>query len=135
MHNSRKLLTTSLMLSSLMLVFAMVLPLITKSSVVGVVYGEGNVPIKGASVTASGLNASGVATTDSTGKYTIAAGLGTGTCSITVTAPGYVDAKVSNVQVTAGSTTSAPSVLLKRSGVISGVVVSMSLEPPVEPPG
>ena len=135
MYNAKKMLATALMISSVIIVFLTVLPLITRTSVVGVVYAEGNVAIKGATVTVTGSNASGVATTDSTGKYEIAAGLGTGTCSITVKAPGYVDAMVSNVQVTAGSTTTAPSVLMKLSGKISGVVVSFSIASSPPPPG
>ena len=133
-YHTKKMLTTALMLASLILVFAAVLPLVTRTSVVGIVYAEGNVPIKDATVTVTGSNASGVATTDATGKYTIAAGLGTGTATITVTAPGYIDA-VSNVQITAGSTTSAQTVTMKQSGKISGVVVSLSIAPSPPPPG
>jgi len=133
--NTKKMFTTALMLASLILVFATVLPLITNVSVVGIVYAEGNVPIKGATVTAAGSDASAVAITDSTGKYTINTGLGTGTASITVTAPGYIDAMVSNVQVTAGSTTPAPAITLKKSGVISGSVISLSFPPTPPPPG
>ena len=129
------MLTTALMLTTLMIVIATVLPLFTQTSVVGIVYAEGNVPIKDATVTVTGSNASGVATTDSQGRYSIATGLGTGTASITVTARGYVDAMVSNVQVTAGSTVTAPAITLKKSGVISGSVISLSFPPTPPPPG
>jgi len=122
------------MLASLILVFATILPLITGTSVVGIVYGANNAPIAGAIVAVTGSNASGVATTDATGKYTIPSGLGTGSCSITVTAPGYIDASVSNFQVTAGSTTSAPTIVLKPSGIISGVCDSLSIAPTPPPP-
>jgi len=133
-YHAKKMFTTALMLSSLILVIATVLPLVTQTSLVGVVYAEGNAPIKDATVTVTGSNASGVATTDATGKYTIASGLGTGTATITVTAPGYIDAKI-NIQVTAGQTATAPTVTMKQSGKISGVVVSLSIAPSPPPPG
>jgi hypothetical protein len=134
-YPKKKILASAFMLSSLILAIASVLPLITQTSIVGIVYAQGNIPVSGATVTVTGSNASGVATTDSEGKYAIAAGLGTGTCSIAVNAYGYVDAMVSNVQVTAGSTTSAPSIVMEQSGVISGVIISLVFPPTPPPPG
>jgi hypothetical protein len=105
----------------------------TRNSIVGVVYAASNSPIAGATVTVVGTNASAVAKTDSTGTYSITSGLGSGTCSVTVTAPGYVASTVS-VQVSAGSTTTVPGIVLQQSGIISGAIYSVGSSGAVPPP-
>ncbi len=107
---------------------------VAQTHITGVVYAEGNVPVRGAAVTVTGSNSSSVGTTDASGNYQITTGLGTGTCSVTVSAFGYLDASVSNIQLTAGSPVTIPGILLKKSGAISGAVGSASTGPPPPPP-
>jgi len=109
-------------------------PLLTRTSVTGVVYAEGGIPIPGATVSVVG-SGTGFAIADSEGRYTLNKGLGTGTCAIIVAAPMYIDRKIENVQVVAGQVTSGISIFLKRSGVISGMVYSEGGGPPPPPPG
>ncbi len=135
MYFTKNAIAVVLILSLWALILPSVLPTLTRMSVVGVVYAEGNVPVKGATVTVTGSNCSGVGTTDSTGSFRITSGLGTGTCSVTVTAPGYLDKVVSNVQVTAGSTVTVPGISLSHSGMISGIVASLSFPSTPPPPG
>src|SRR5208337_3016983 len=58
------------------------------------VLGQSYVPVPGALVSASGDNGSGGTTADSSGNYNIATYLGTGTYSVTASAPGYIDQQV-----------------------------------------
>jgi hypothetical protein len=51
---NQRLLVSALMVSSLILVFASVLPHITQTIVVGIVYAQGNIPVAGATLTAMG---------------------------------------------------------------------------------
>ena len=133
MHFAKNTTALALILSLFIVVISSVSPIVTQMTLIGSVYAQSNVPIKGATVTVTGANASAVSTTDSAGNFQITSGLGTGTCSVTVTATGYLDAMVSNVLITAGSTTvTIPP--LKRSGVISGIVSSGSTGPPPPPP-
>lgn len=131
LYRAKNLIAAMLALALLTLILASGYMVFTRNSIVGVVYAEGNVPVAGATVTVVGPNASGVGKTDSTGKYDITSGLGTGTCSVTVTARGYLD-KTVTVQVVAGSTITVPGIFLKRSGVISGAVFSVG--PVTRPP-
>jgi hypothetical protein len=80
------------------------------------------IPIDGASVTASGPEGYGSASTDSLGHYNITRGLMTGNYTVTVSASGYLDAMTENVAVIGGLETSNVDFMLSVSGAISGKV-------------
>jgi len=71
----------------------------------GRVYASDGVSIVNAMVVASGAEGYGYAITGVDGNYEIDEGLKTGTYDVYVTAFGYIDADVSDVSITAGSTT------------------------------
>lgn len=84
-------------------------------------------PIADALVTADGPAGHGVAHTDKNGNYIIASGLGTGTYTVTASAPGYNDAQISGIRVTVNQVTSNVNFQLTpippaQSGRISGTV-------------
>lgn len=84
-------------------------------------------PIAGASVTADGTEGHGEADTDSDGNYVIYSGLGTGTYTVSASAPGYSDAQITGVSVTVNQETSNINFQLSRippaqSGRITGTV-------------
>jgi hypothetical protein len=88
----------------------------------GVVYAATGVPIVNAIVSASGVNGSGYATTDSSGAYLINEGLKTGTYTVEVFATGYLAANKTGVHVTVGQTTTGTDFYLNLSGAITGKV-------------
>ncbi|MEM2911607.1 MAG: carboxypeptidase-like regulatory domain-containing protein [Candidatus Bathyarchaeia archaeon] len=84
-------------------------------------------PIEGALVTAEGPAGYGTGTTDENGNYVISSGLGTGTYTVTASAPGYIDEQITGVSVTVGKVTSGIDFQLEpippeQSGRISGTV-------------
>jgi len=133
LNHAKKSIATVLVLSLLTLIITAGYMAFTKSSIVGVVYAQSSVPVAGATITVVGPNASAVATTDSHGNYAISSGLGTGTCSITVTASGYVSNTVT-AQISAGSTTTVPGIVLTPSGIVSGAIYSVANVGPPPPP-
>jgi len=87
----------------------------------GGVYASNGVSIVNAIVMASGVEGYGYANTSVDGIYVINKGLKTGTYDVYVTAFGYIDADISDVSITAGSTTPL-NFFLNWSGGISGTV-------------
>ncbi len=84
-------------------------------------------PIEGALVTADGPAGHGTGTTDENGNYVISSGLGTGTYTVTASAPGYIEEQITGVSVTVGQVTSGVDFQLaslppEQSGRISGTV-------------
>jgi hypothetical protein len=84
-------------------------------------------PIVDALVTADGTAGHGTAYTDDDGNYVISSGLGTGTYTVTASAPGYSDAQITDVSVTVNQVTSGIDFQLtpippEQSGRISGTV-------------
>jgi len=130
---ARKSIATMLVLSLLTLIISAGYMAFTRSSIVGVVYAASNVPVAGATVTVVGPNASATATTDSSGNYVISSGLGTGNCTVTVTATNYASSTVT-AQVTAGSTLTVPNIVLQPSAIISGTIYTLSASGPAPPP-
>ena len=95
----------------------------SKSSLV--VYAANNVPVSGASISASGTSGnsgSGVATANAQGQYNITSFLDTGNYSVVASAPGFIDQQVDNIAVTAGAETSNVNIIMNVSGGISGKV-------------
>jgi outer membrane biosynthesis protein TonB len=95
------------------------------------VYGQVNVPIPGASVSATGDAGSGSATANAQGQYSITSFLDTGTYSATASAPGYIDQQVNNIHVTAGAQTSNVNIIMNVSAGISGKVTDAATGLPV----
>lgn len=87
----------------------------------GRVYASNGVSIVNAMVVAGGAEGYGYAITGVGGNYEIDEGLKTGTYNVHVTAFGYIDADISGVSITAGSTTPL-NFSLNLSGGISGMV-------------
>lgn len=133
MKHIKNVVTMALLLFLSTLIVPTASSFVAQTPIIGVVYAEGNVPVRGATVTVTGSNSSAVGTTDANGNFQITSGLGTGTCSVTASAFGYLDAMVS-ISVTAGSPVTVPGILLKKSGAISGSVGSASTGPPPPPP-
>lgn len=88
----------------------------------GVVYASPAIPVEGASVTASGPEGYGSASTDALGHYSITTGLMTGNYTVKASANGYLDATIENVAVTGGLDTPNVNFMLIVSGAISGKV-------------
>jgi large repetitive protein len=95
------------------------------------VSGQVNVPIPGASVSATGDAGSGSATANAQGQYSITNFLDTGTYSATASAPGYIDQQVNNIHVTAGAQTSNVNIIMNVSAGISGKVTDAATGLPV----
>ncbi len=87
----------------------------------GRVYASNGVSIVNAMVVAGGAEGYGYAITGVDGNYEINEGLKTGTYDVHVTAFGYIDTDVSDISITAGSTTPLD-FFLNLSGGISGMV-------------
>ncbi len=111
----------ALLLGSFLFMSALAPTLITQSSI-SVVYGQNDVPIFGAIVSAWSSQGDGFATTDASGMYSISEGLQTGDYTVTVTAMGYIIEEQEGVSVTVGEATSNVDVYLRVSGGISGLV-------------
>ena len=94
-------------------------------------------PISGASVDALNINtfASGSATTDSSGDYTISTGLTTGTYNVTASDDEYTTVTQTGVSVTVSQVTSGVNFQLTAvpSGIISGTVETNQLAPTPSP--
>ncbi len=95
------------------------------------VYGQVNVPVPGASVSATGDAGSGSAIANAQGQYTITSFLDTGTYSAVASASGYIDQQVNNIQVTAGAQTSNVNIVMNVSAGISGKVTDAATGLPV----
>lgn len=111
-----------LLLSFLATVPFATISIASRGQFIGTVYAASLMPIEGATVTASGQGGFGTATTNSLGQYIINEGLDTGNYSVTASATGFVDAIMTNVQVTSGQETSNVNFVLTASGGISGKV-------------
>jgi hypothetical protein len=67
----------------------------------------------------------GLATTDSSGNYSIFTNLGTGTYNVSIFSPeGYVGKTIGPITVTAGTKTTGIDLYLQRSGIISGRITT-----------
>jgi hypothetical protein len=67
----------------------------------------------------------GLATTDSSGNYSIFTNLGTGTYNVSIFSPeGYVGTTMGPITVTAGTKTTGNDIYLQRSGIISGRITT-----------
>lgn len=81
------------------------------------------VPVPGGVlVEAIGVNGSGTSITDSQGLYNITSFLDTGNYSILVSGTGFVDTKVDDIAITAGTETTNVDVVIPVSGGISGTI-------------
>ena len=89
-------------------------------------------PVPGASVIADGTEGFGFATSDSLGFYNITRFLDTGNYSVSASATGFVDTKIENVSVTAGSETTNVNVLMPVSGGISGKITDSVNSAPLQ---
>lgn len=98
----------------------------------GVAYALSTYPVQGASVSASGPEGYGYATTNSLGEYTITEELGTGNYTVTASAEYYVDAKITDVSVTSGLETTNVDLLLNASGAILGRVTDAVSSQPLQ---
>jgi hypothetical protein len=117
-------------LSANWLIFLLLISIIAAVSVrIGSVHAE-PVPVQGALVEASGSGGFGSSTSDSQGAYNVTSFLGTGNYSVTVSAIGFIDTTVDDIEVTAGSETTNVDVIVPVSGGISGTVTdAMSSAP------
>jgi hypothetical protein len=128
--------TSEIMISLLVLglMFSSSLPLasqISKGRFSGVVYAVSGVPVINAIVVASGINGSGVATTDASGNYSISDGLLTGSYNLSVIATGYLLGNAS-AHVVAGQTTPGVDFYLHLSGAITGTVTDKNTTAPLK---
>ena len=74
MHHAKNVTAVALMLFLSALILPSMSSPIAQTPIVGVVYAEGNVPVRGATVTVTGSNCSGVGTTDANGNFQITTG-------------------------------------------------------------
>jgi hypothetical protein len=97
----------------------------------GVVYAASGGPVENAVISASGVNGSGYAITNSSGAYLINKGLKSGTYTVDVMATGYLDANTT-ANVTVGQTTSGVNFYLNLSGEITGKVTDSVSSAPLQ---
>jgi hypothetical protein len=90
------------------------------------------VPVQGAFVDASGSGGSGFASSDAQGVYNITSFLDTGNYSVTVSAPGFIDTTLDDVEVTVGLETTNVDVTIPASGGISGTITDAISSAPVQ---
>ena len=89
------------------------------------------VPVPWASVIATGPDGYGYAASNAQGFYNITDGLGSGSYSVSASARGYIDTKIENVSITAGSERTNVNVLMPVSGGISGTITDAVTSAPV----
>lgn len=118
----------SILVFSALMSFALQISLLgfsvsSKKNSFGIVYASSGVPLSGVTVLAYGNNGSGYAVTNNNGRFNITNGLQSGNYTVsTYDAPGYLNAEIDSVMVTAGSETSGLIFNLSLSGGIFGRV-------------
>lgn len=106
----------------------LVLLLISVFSASFPIYAQTSVAIQGATVSVSGDNGRGYATTDASGHYTVNSGLPTGTYDVTVMIDGYIINQTKGINITSGQTFTL-NVFLFKSGAVSGRVTDSNGNP------